>query len=56
MGTIYRQATTVVIWLGEAWPDLDLAWNFFTVLGTDLGIHSNPALTPSLAEKGVDVE
>jgi hypothetical protein len=45
MGAIYRQALMVIIWLGEVWPDLDLAWRFFTVSEQTLRFTSIPSGT-----------
>jgi hypothetical protein len=56
MGAIYGQATTVVLWLGEVWPDMGLAWRFFMVLGMNAALHVKPAMNPSCGATGVDVE
>ena len=56
MGAIFRKAETVVIWLSEAWPGVNDAFNFFTIAGQNPELHVNRALSPSLAGQGVDVE
>lgn len=56
MGMIYREAATVVVWLGDSWTDSNLAMEFLQQLGTDSKLHPIPSSMPPFRLGGVTLD
>ncbi|KAH7138748.1 heterokaryon incompatibility protein-domain-containing protein, partial [Dendryphion nanum] len=56
MGSIYKEAGNVVVWLGESWENCDLAIEYVTQLGENENLHINPATSPSAEVRGYSME
>ncbi|KAF3035186.1 hypothetical protein E8E11_004011 [Didymella keratinophila] len=58
MYSIFTQASTVIVWLGEEWDMTDLALGFFIMFGLDIKPNVNfPTLQPAESEEDeVDAE
>lgn len=52
MRRIYQTATSVSVFLGEAWDGLDLAFAFFEAAAAQPESHFDPSLKPCLAVRG----
>lgn len=54
MRRIYQLATSVIVYLGEAWDGHELAMDFFKAAATLPGHHYEPSLEPHLSVRGHD--
>ena len=46
MGNIYKQASQIVVWLGDSWEGIDVAIEFFRQTAEDMAIHFDPLSRP----------
>ena len=54
MQQIYRLARTVVVFLGDTWPGLDIALDFILAGARDDTLHYNPSLEPHVMSHGMN--
>jgi hypothetical protein len=55
MGSIYGQASPVVVWLGEGWDGSEIAMEFLRRLGEDENLHLDPDKHPSIDVHGLNM-
>ncbi|EON67114.1 hypothetical protein W97_06367 [Coniosporium apollinis CBS 100218] len=56
MSSIYKQASSVVVWLGEAWNGSELAMECLQRFGKDSNLHHDQSLSPGLTVNGMGLE
>jgi len=56
MGSIYKKAWNVIIWLGQPWNDCHLAVDYLEQLGRDINLHLNPSQTPHVTTSGLNID
>ena len=54
MGSIYGQASRVVVWLGKGWDGSEIAMEVLCKLGDDANLHLDTALTPCIDVRGLN--
>lgn len=54
MRYIYGLASTVVVFLGDAWPGSDVALDFVEQIGEDPTLHIDQSVTPHVVSHGMD--
>jgi hypothetical protein len=55
MSSIYSRASSVLVWLGEAWEGCELAMEMLKQLGSNESLHVFKSLNPSFSIHGMDL-